>query len=108
MINFELFFLENFLESSFVLIPSNLDKNRIKKHKRKMNREIKFLDIFCYSLFFLLITTKLCRADEGNEKVLCLKKKFRIKFIFGIHLEKVEKFKHSKLLPEAVKQIRKH
>lgn len=28
----------------------------------------KTMDIFCYAVFLLILTTRLCNADEGNRK----------------------------------------
>lgn len=42
-----------------------------------MNREIRILDIFCFTLFFVVIATNLCHADEGkNLHFVELKTKF--------------------------------
>lgn len=57
---------------------------------KKMHREQhKTMDIFCYTIFLLILTARICSADEGNRKG-CAKKVFNekicafaLKLLFG-------------------------
>ena len=36
----------------------------------KMNREVKTMELFSYAVLLLVLTAKLCSADEGKDKEL--------------------------------------
>lgn len=47
-------------------------------HKKMHREQHKTMDIFCYTVFLLILTTRICSADEGNRKG-CEKKGFLMK-----------------------------
>lgn len=41
-------------------------ENQIKNTKIKMNRGFMLFDLICYTMFLVLLTTKMCAAEEGK------------------------------------------